>query len=140
MRAYLPEVVWERPRMRVLGYFIGCCAAVLLLSVIIEKRNAEVEIPHVVEVPHVQDEVKPRVGGGPSKDVKQTVEIRLMRDQDWVEFCARDNPLRQRPVCERDGRRVRQKGEAEVGRDRGTARATLGKDLAVSAFPLYVPV
>jgi hypothetical protein len=77
--------------MRVLGYFIGCCAAVLLLSVIIEKRNAEVEIPHV------QDEVKPRVGGGPSKDVKQTVEIRLMRDQDWVEFCAQYNPLRQRP-------------------------------------------
>jgi hypothetical protein len=26
------------------------------------------------------------------------------------------------------------------GRDRGTARATLGKGLAVSAFPLYVPV
>ena len=26
------------------------------------------------------------------------------------------------------------------GRDRGTARATLGKSLAVSAFPLYVPV
>ena len=25
-------------------------------------------------------------------------------------------------------------------RDRGTARATLGKGLAVSAFPLYVPV
>jgi len=68
-----------------------------LLSVIIEKRNAEVEIPHVVEVPHVQDEVKPRVGGGPSKDVKQTVQIRLMRDQDWVEFCALDNPLRRRP-------------------------------------------
>ena len=83
--------------MRVLGYFILCCAAVLLLSVIIEKRNAEVEIPHVVEVPHVQDEVKPRVGGGPSKDVKQTVQIRLMRDQDWVELCARDNPLRRRP-------------------------------------------
>ena len=90
-------VKWERPTMRVLGYFIGCCAAVLLLSVIIEKRNAEVEIPHVVEVPHVQDEVKRRVGGGPSKDVKQTVEIRLMRDQDWVELCARDNPLRRRP-------------------------------------------
>ena len=83
--------------MRVLGYFIGCCAVVLLLSVIIEKRNAEVEIPRVVEVPHVQDEVKPRVGGGPSKDVKQTVQIRLMRDQDWVEFCALDNPLRRRP-------------------------------------------
>jgi len=83
--------------MRVLGYFICCCAAVLLLSLILEKRNAEVEIPHVVEVPHVQDEVKPRVGGGPSKDVKQTVEIRLMRDQDWVEFCARDNPLRRQP-------------------------------------------
>jgi hypothetical protein len=29
---------------------------------------------------------------------------------------------------------------ATMGRDRGTARATLGKDLAVSAFPLYVPV
>jgi hypothetical protein len=27
-----------------------------------------------------------------------------------------------------------------VGRDRGTARATLGQGLAVSAFPLYVPV
>ena len=27
-----------------------------------------------------------------------------------------------------------------VGRDRGTARATLGNGLAVSAFPLYVPV
>jgi hypothetical protein len=26
------------------------------------------------------------------------------------------------------------------GRDRGTARATLGEGLAVSAFPLYVPV
>jgi len=26
------------------------------------------------------------------------------------------------------------------GRDRGTARATLGQGLAVSAFPLYVPV
>jgi hypothetical protein len=26
------------------------------------------------------------------------------------------------------------------GRDRSTARATLGKGLAVSAFPLYVPV
>jgi hypothetical protein len=95
MRAYLPEVVWERPRMRVLGYFMGCCAAVLLLSVIIEKRNAEVEIPHVVEVPHAQDEVKPRVGGGPS--IKQTVEISPMRDQGWDELCARDNPLRQRP-------------------------------------------
>ena len=83
--------------MRVLGYFTCCCAAVLLLSLILEKRNAEVEIPHVVEVLHVQDEVKPRVGGGPSKDVKQTVEIRLMRDQDWVEFCALDNPLRRRP-------------------------------------------
>ena len=76
--------------MRVLGYFIGCCAAVLLLSVIIEKRNAEVEIPHVVEVPHAQDEVKPRVGGGPS--IKQTVEISPMRDRDWDELCARDNP------------------------------------------------
>jgi hypothetical protein len=31
-------------------------------------------------------------------------------------------------------------GEVWFGRDRGTARATLGKDLAVSAFPLYVPV
>src|SRR5215469_9110414 len=29
---------------------------------------------------------------------------------------------------------------ASVGRDRGTARATLGKGLAVSAFPLSVPV
>ena len=29
---------------------------------------------------------------------------------------------------------------AAPGRDRGTARATLGKGLAVSAFPLYVPV
>jgi hypothetical protein len=28
---------------------------------------------------------------------------------------------------------------SHYGRDRGTARATLGKDLAVSAFPLYVP-
>jgi transposase len=27
-----------------------------------------------------------------------------------------------------------------IGRDRGTARATLGQGLAVSAFPLYVPV
>jgi DDE superfamily endonuclease len=27
-----------------------------------------------------------------------------------------------------------------VGWDRGTARATLGEGLAVSAFPLYVPV
>jgi hypothetical protein len=27
-----------------------------------------------------------------------------------------------------------------VGRDRGTARASLGQGLAVSAFPLYVPV
>jgi hypothetical protein len=81
--------------MRVLGYFIWCCAAVLLLSVIIEKRNAEVEIPHVVETPHVPDEVRPRVSGGPSKDVKQTVEIRLMRPQDWVELCARNNPYRQ---------------------------------------------
>ena len=26
------------------------------------------------------------------------------------------------------------------GRDRNTARATLGRGLAVSAFPLYVPV
>ena len=83
--------------MRVLGYFICCCAAVLLLSLILEKRNAEVEIPHVVEVPHVQDQVKPRVGAGSSKDVKHTVEIRLMRDQDWVEFCAQDNSVRQRP-------------------------------------------
>ena len=80
--------------MRVLGYFIACCAAVLLLSVIIEKRNAEVEIPHVAEVPHAQDEVKPRVGGGPS--IKQTVEISPMGDH-WDELCARDNPLRQRP-------------------------------------------
>lgn len=86
--------------MRVLGYFIGCCAAVLLLSVIIEKRNAEVEIPHSVEVPyavevrHAQDEVKPRVGGGPS--IKQTVEISPMGDH-WDELCARENPLRQRP-------------------------------------------
>jgi ATP-dependent DNA ligase len=30
--------------------------------------------------------------------------------------------------------------EADLGRDRGTARATLGQGLAVSAFPLYVPV
>jgi hypothetical protein len=29
---------------------------------------------------------------------------------------------------------------SQPGRDRGTARATLGKGLAVSAFPLYVPV
>ena len=79
----------ERPTIRVLGYFIGCCAAVLLLSVITEKRNAEVEIPHVVDVPHVQDEVRPRVSGGPSKTV-----IRIMRPQDWVELCARDNPFR----------------------------------------------
>src|SRR5262249_43299751 len=28
----------------------------------------------------------------------------------------------------------------DPGRDRGTARATLGQGLAVSAFPLYVPV
>ena len=83
--------------MRVLGYFICCCAAVLLLSLILEKRNAEVEIPHVVEVPHIQDQVKPRVGGGSSKDAKHTVEIRLMREEDWVEFCAQDNPLRRRP-------------------------------------------
>jgi hypothetical protein len=41
--------------MRVLGYFILCCAAVLLLSVISEKRNAEVEIPHVAEMPHVAE-------------------------------------------------------------------------------------
>jgi Mn2+/Fe2+ NRAMP family transporter len=27
-----------------------------------------------------------------------------------------------------------------TGRDRGTARATLGEGLSVSAFPLYVPV
>ena len=51
----------EKATMRVLGYFIGCCAAVLLLSVLIEKRNAKVEIPHEVEIPHVQDEVRPRV-------------------------------------------------------------------------------
>jgi len=74
--------------MRVLGYFILCCTAVLLLSVIIEKRNAAVEIPHV------QDEVRPRASGGASKDVKQTVEIRLMRPQDWVELCAGDNLYR----------------------------------------------
>jgi hypothetical protein len=37
--------------MRVLGYFILCCGAVLLLSVITEKRNAKVEIPHVAEIP-----------------------------------------------------------------------------------------
>jgi len=30
--------------------------------------------------------------------------------------------------------------DADFGRDRGTARATLGQGLAVSAFPLYVPV
>ena len=47
--------------MRVLGYFIGCCPAVLLLSVIIEKRNAEVEITYEVEIPHAQDELRPRV-------------------------------------------------------------------------------
>jgi hypothetical protein len=82
--------------MRVLGYFILCCAAVLLLSVIGEKRNAEVEIPHLAEMPHVAEsphvrvEVRPVVSGGPSKDVKQW----LMRDQDWVELCARDNPYR----------------------------------------------
>jgi hypothetical protein len=28
----------------------------------------------------------------------------------------------------------------DVRRDRSTARATLGEGLAVSAFPLYVPV
>src|SRR5215510_13424086 len=33
--------------MRVLGYFILCCAAVLLLSLIVEKRNQEVEAPPV---------------------------------------------------------------------------------------------
>src|SRR5215475_12768300 len=76
--------------MRVLGYFILCCAAVLLLSVIGEKRNAEVEIPHVAESPHVRVEVRPVVSGGPSKDAKQW----LMREQDWVELCARDNPYR----------------------------------------------
>jgi hypothetical protein len=31
-------------------------------------------------------------------------------------------------------------GSDDTGRDRGTARATLGEGLAVSAFPLYVPV
>jgi hypothetical protein len=30
--------------------------------------------------------------------------------------------------------------KAMAGRDRGTARATLGEGLSVSAFPLYVPV
>jgi hypothetical protein len=30
--------------------------------------------------------------------------------------------------------------EAIIGRDRNTARATLGRSLAVSAFPRYVPV
>src|SRR5262249_27986622 len=35
---------------------------------------------------------------------------------------------------------LRQRLQARPGRDRGTARATLGKGLAVSAFPLYVPV
>jgi CBS domain-containing protein len=39
---------------------------------------------------------------------------------------------------------VREVMSAEVkycfGRDRGTARATLGEGLSVSAFPLYVPV
>ena len=90
--------IWERPTMRVLGYFIGCCAAVLLLSVIIEKRNAEVEIPHVDEVPNVQDAVKPRVGGGPTRGLTANVEISLMSDQGWVELCARDNPLRRRQI------------------------------------------
>ena len=51
----------EKATMRVLGYFIGCCPAVLLLSVIIEKRNAEVEITYEVEIPHAQDELRPRV-------------------------------------------------------------------------------
>jgi len=31
-------------------------------------------------------------------------------------------------------------GKETVGRDRNAARATLGNSLAVSAFPLYVPV
>jgi hypothetical protein len=31
-------------------------------------------------------------------------------------------------------------GHIGSGLDRGTARATLGEGLAVSAFPLYVPV
>ena len=30
--------------------------------------------------------------------------------------------------------------DLDIGRDRNTARATLGKGLAVSAFPRYVPV
>jgi pimeloyl-ACP methyl ester carboxylesterase len=41
------------------------------------------------------------------------------------------SPRVRRPLPRRDGR---------CGRDRSTARATLGKGLAVSAFPLYVPV
>src|SRR5215468_7364128 len=36
--------------------------------------------------------------------------------------------------------RSRQQVQSRPGRDRGTARATLGKGLAVSAFLLYVPV
>ena len=31
-------------------------------------------------------------------------------------------------------------GGVNIGRDRDAARLTLGKGLAVSAFPLYVPV
>jgi hypothetical protein len=58
--------------MRVLGFFICCSAAVLLQSLILEKRNAEVEIPHV------QDEVRPLPSAGrmhacifPSRDSRR---------------------------------------------------------------------
>jgi hypothetical protein len=51
--------------------------------------------------------------------------------------------LRQQPVCSIQVDQYsgwRGLFPPREGRDRGTARATLGKGLAVSAFPLYVPV
>src|SRR5262245_27070124 len=57
--------------MKTLGYFICCCAALLLLSLIMERRNA------AVEVRHAQDEVRPRESGVPTSAKKIVVTPRV---------------------------------------------------------------
>ena len=47
---------------------------------------------------------------------------------------------RQLPVSHKKKRPPIKSSKSNASRDRNAARATLGKGLAVSAFPLYVPV
>jgi len=70
--------------MRVLGYFILCCAAVLLLSLIVEKRNQEVEAPPVPneERTRADNEVRP-----PGSDEPRII-VRVVPAKRMDELCA----------------------------------------------------